>query len=161
MFLQNDTGGAAANCDSAEVWGDTHQVAFGGTLYDFQATGDFVEAQVGSNFEVQTRKVSGAPNWPNTSVNRSVATRMGNTRVAVCDGTRLVSSCGDRRRRRACLPGPLRTVGWPGSPRAGSAFLATRARLPRALAQRAITRSGGRGTLIRLEQRSAPRLPID
>ncbi len=90
IFLENSTGGAMTNCDAAETWGDTHQVTFGGTLYDFQASGDFVEALVGSNFEVQSRKVSGAPTWPNTSVNRSIGTRMGSTRVAVCDGTRLV-----------------------------------------------------------------------
>ncbi|MBB5867235.1 hypothetical protein F4553_000614 [Allocatelliglobosispora scoriae] len=90
VFLENLPGGAAANCDAANTWGDTHQVTFGGLLYDFQATGDFVEAQVGTNFEVQSRKVSGAPTWPNTSLNRSIATRMGSTKVAVCDGTRLV-----------------------------------------------------------------------
>ncbi|WP_162907853.1 VWD domain-containing protein [Allorhizocola rhizosphaerae] len=90
IFLENMTGGAVTNCDSAESVGDTHQHTFAGLLYDFQASGDFVEAQVGSSFEVQTRKVSGAPMWPNASVNRSVATRMGNTRVALCDGTKLV-----------------------------------------------------------------------
>ncbi|XTZ17445.1 hypothetical protein ACQSSU_08810 [Micromonospora echinospora] len=78
------------DCDVAEVVGDTHQVTFAGTLYDFQASGDFVEAQVGTGFEVHTRKVSGAPTWPNASVNRSAAVRMGNTTVAVCEGTRLV-----------------------------------------------------------------------
>jgi hypothetical protein len=77
-------------CKAAEVVGDTHQYTFAGLFYDFQATGDFVEAQAGSTFEVQTRKVSGAPTWPNTSVNRSVAMRMGTSRLALCDGTRLV-----------------------------------------------------------------------
>ncbi|WP_157545726.1 hypothetical protein [Hamadaea tsunoensis] len=77
-------------CMAAAVLGDTHEQTVAGTLYDFQATGDFVEAQIGSAFEVQTRKVSGAPIWPNASLNRSVATRMGTTRVALCDGTRLV-----------------------------------------------------------------------
>jgi hypothetical protein len=103
IFAQNISGGAVANCDAAEVWGDTHQITFAGTNYDFQATGDFVEALIEppvvaqaavappqTLFEVQTRKVSGAPNWPNTSVNKSAGVRMGNTRVAVCDGTRLV-----------------------------------------------------------------------
>ncbi|WP_132123046.1 hypothetical protein [Actinocrispum wychmicini] len=77
-------------CNAAATIGDTHQVTFAGLLYDFQATGDFVDAQVGSAFEVQTRKVSGAPSWPKASVNQSVATRMGTTQVAVCEGTRLV-----------------------------------------------------------------------
>lgn len=90
IFKENMPGGAMFNCDAAETIGDTHQRTFAGTLYDFQATGDFTEAQVGSAFEVQTRKVSGAPTWPNTSVNRAVATRMGNTRVALCDPNRLV-----------------------------------------------------------------------
>ncbi|WP_117211996.1 VWD domain-containing protein [Allorhizocola rhizosphaerae] len=90
IFLENTAGGAVTNCAAAAVIGDTHQHTFGGLLYDFQASGDFVEAQVGSSFEVQTRKVSGAPTWPNTSVNQSVATRMGSTRVALCDGQRLV-----------------------------------------------------------------------
>ncbi|WP_410579505.1 VWD domain-containing protein [Amycolatopsis sp. lyj-108] len=82
--------GAETPCASAVAIGDTHEVTFAGLAYDFQASGDFVEAQAGSEFEVQTRKVSGAPSWPNTSVNRSVATRMGTTQVALCDGTRLV-----------------------------------------------------------------------
>lgn len=81
---------AASACRIAAVVGDTHQYTFGGLFYDFQATGDFVEAQAGSTFEVQTRKASGGATWPNTSVNRSVALRMGNARLALCDGTRLV-----------------------------------------------------------------------
>lgn len=91
VIFNEKTGDALADgCNAAVTIGDTHQRTFAGLLYDFQATGDFVEAQVGSAFEVQTRKVSGAPSWPNASVNRSVATRMGATRVALCDGTRLV-----------------------------------------------------------------------
>jgi len=40
---------------------------------------------------VQTRQASGAPRWPNASVNKAVATQMDKTRVAVClDPTRLV-----------------------------------------------------------------------
>lgn len=90
IFLENTIGGAVTNCSAASVIGDTHEYTFSGLAYDFQAMGDFEEAQVGSNFEVQTRKVSGAPTWPGTSVNQSAATRMGNTRVAMCDGKRLV-----------------------------------------------------------------------
>jgi hypothetical protein len=89
IFLENTTGGAVTNCAAASVIGDTHQMTFAGLAYDFQASGDFVEAQVGTTFEVQTRKVSGAPTWPGTSVNQSVATRMGNTKVALCDSKRL------------------------------------------------------------------------
>lgn len=90
LFLENSIGGAATSCAAAVSVGDTHQRTFAGLFYDFQASGDFVEAQVGTSFEVQSRKASGAPSWPNASVNKSVATRMGNNQVAVCDGTRLV-----------------------------------------------------------------------
>ncbi|MFI5835878.1 VWD domain-containing protein [Micromonospora sp. NPDC051300] len=90
VFVENTAGGAATNCAAASVIGDTHQHTFAGLLYDFQAAGDFVEAQAGTGFEVQTRKASGAPTWPNASVDRSVATRMGSTKVALCDGKSLV-----------------------------------------------------------------------
>jgi hypothetical protein len=90
IFKEDTTGGATPNCAAGEVIGDTHQLTFAGLAYDFQASGDFVEAQVGTGFEVQTRKVSGAPTWPGTSVNQSVATKMGNTKVALCDSKRLV-----------------------------------------------------------------------
>ncbi len=66
--------------------GDTHLATFNGLFYDFQASGDFLLAQGGSDFTVQTRQVSGAPNWPNAAVNKAVATRMGNARVAICSG---------------------------------------------------------------------------
>ncbi len=64
--------------------GDAHLATFGGLLYDFQASGDFVLAQTGPDFVVQSRQVSGAPTWPDASVNHAVATRMGKTSVAVC-----------------------------------------------------------------------------
>lgn len=88
--LPNGAPGVHVPCAWARAIGDTHEVTFAELAYDFQASGDFVEAQVGSALEVQTRKVSGAPTWPNASVNRSVGTRMGTTQVAVCDGTRLM-----------------------------------------------------------------------
>jgi hypothetical protein len=43
-----------------------------------------VLAQVDRDFVVQTRQVSGAPTWPDASVNSAVATRMGNNKVAIC-----------------------------------------------------------------------------
>ena len=73
-----------ANCNAATTVGDTHLSTFAGLLYDFQASGDFVLAEVDSDFVVQTRQVSGAPTWPDASVNSAVATRMGKTKVAVC-----------------------------------------------------------------------------
>ncbi len=89
IFVENMIGGAVA-CSSARAVGDTHETTVAGSAYDFQSSGDFVEAQVGSDFEVQTRKDSGAPSWPNASVNKSVATRMGSTKVALCEGKTLV-----------------------------------------------------------------------
>ena len=75
---------------AASTIGDVHAHTVAGLKYDFQAVGDFELAQVGPDFEVQARHVSGAPTWPNASVNQAIGTRMGNTRVTVCSGPRLV-----------------------------------------------------------------------
>jgi uncharacterized membrane protein len=64
--------------------GDTHLTTVNGLLYDFQASGDFVLARVDPDFVVQTRQVSGAPTWPEATVNHAVATQMGRTKVAIC-----------------------------------------------------------------------------
>ncbi|ASW55210.1 VWD domain-containing protein [Plantactinospora sp. KBS50] len=88
--MENTTGGAGTTCGAASAIGDTHEHTIAGTLYDFQSSGDFQEALVGTAFEVQTRKDSGAPTWPNASVNKSVATRMGSTKVVLCDGKSLL-----------------------------------------------------------------------
>jgi hypothetical protein len=64
--------------------GDTHLETFNGLLYDFQASGDFVLAEGGSDFAVQARQLSGAPTWPNASINNAVAARMGTTKIALC-----------------------------------------------------------------------------
>lgn len=90
QFIEDTAHSMPPNCAQAAAIGDTHQHTVAGLAYDFQASGDFVEAQVAPDFEVQTRKVSGAPTWPDTSVNRSVATRMGTTQVALCDGKQLL-----------------------------------------------------------------------
>jgi hypothetical protein len=87
IFTESTGGGAASNCAAATTVGDTHLTTFGGLFYDFQASGDFVLAEVGSDFVVQTRQVSGKPTWPDASVNKAVATRMGKTQVAVCLGS--------------------------------------------------------------------------
>ena len=84
LFAESSAGGAMSNCAAATGVGDTHLTTFGGLLYDFQASGDFVLAQVDNDFVVQTRQVSGAPSWPNASVNSAVATQMGNNKVAIC-----------------------------------------------------------------------------
>jgi hypothetical protein len=83
-FTQSNVPGTMAACVVAAGIGDTHLVTFNGLLYDFQASGDFVLAQTDSNFIVQTRQISGAPTWPDASVNQAVATQMGKTRVAFC-----------------------------------------------------------------------------
>jgi hypothetical protein len=81
---QSNVAGTTGSCAAADGVGDTHLTTFSGLLYDFQATGDFLLAQSGPDFLVQTRQVSGAPTWPNASVNKAVATRMGKSRIAVC-----------------------------------------------------------------------------
>jgi hypothetical protein len=61
--------------------GEPHLATFYGVHYDFQAFGDFLLAQAGPNFIVQTRhKLLN----PSISFNSAVATKMGDTRVAVC-----------------------------------------------------------------------------
>ncbi len=90
MFIEDTIGGASTNCAAASTIGDVHAHTVAGLAYDFQAVGDFELAQVGSDFEVQARHVSGAPTWPNTSVNQAIGTRMGGTTVTVCSGPNLV-----------------------------------------------------------------------
>jgi len=84
IVTESIAGGAMSFCAAATTVGDTHLHTFDGLFYDFQATGDFVLAQVDRDFVVQTRQVSGAPTWPDASVNSAVATRMGNDKVALC-----------------------------------------------------------------------------
>jgi hypothetical protein len=83
VFTESSTGSAPSACASATSIGDTHLTTFDGLHYDFQASGDFVLAEAGSDFIVQTRQESGAPTWPLASVNKAVATQMGKTRVAI------------------------------------------------------------------------------
>jgi von Willebrand factor type D domain len=80
------SGGAATCADAASV-GDTHLTTFDGLKYDFQASGDFVLAQTGPDFMVQTRQALAVTNpaWiKNATINKAVATRMGKTQVAIC-----------------------------------------------------------------------------
>ena len=100
FFTESSAGGATTNCAAATTIGDTHLHTFQGLFYDFQASGDFVLADVDPGFLVHARQVSGAPTWPDTSVNNGVATRMGDTHVAVClDEAPLVID-GERRSLR-------------------------------------------------------------
>lgn len=80
----NVAGGSAAGCVAASGVGDTHLTTFGGLLYDFQASGDFLLAETGADFAVQVRQVSGAPTWPNAAINKAVAVRAGKDEVAIC-----------------------------------------------------------------------------
>lgn len=81
IFNQDNVSGGPPTC--ATSVGDTHLTTFGHTLYDFQSTGDFVLAQAGPDFMVQARQVSGAPTWPNASVNKGVAMQLGSNRIAI------------------------------------------------------------------------------
>jgi hypothetical protein len=84
LFTQSSAGGLAA-CAAATSIGDTHLTTFGSTLYDFQSSGDFLLAQSANpEFIVHARQESGAPTWPNATLNKAVATRMGKSTVAVC-----------------------------------------------------------------------------
>ncbi len=84
IFEESIAGGATSDCAAATTVGDTHLTTFNGLLYDFQAAGDFTLAEVDPGFSVQTRQVSGAPVWPDATVNKAVAARFGVTKVAVC-----------------------------------------------------------------------------
>jgi len=92
VFTQSNAGApTTASCATADSFGDTHLKTFNGLMYDFQASGDFVLAQAGADFAVQARQASGAPTWPNMSVNKAVVTQMGNTNVAIyIEPTRLM-----------------------------------------------------------------------
>jgi hypothetical protein len=91
IFTESNNAPTPISCDNADSIGDTHLTNFNKVYYDFQASGDFVLAQAAPDFLVQTRQASGAPTWPNASVNKAVATQMGKTRVALyIDPTRLL-----------------------------------------------------------------------
>ncbi len=98
VFFEQSSAGGLSGCAAATTVGDTHLDTFSNLFYDFQASGDFVVAQVVQpvvpevvapqqlvpNFVVQARQVSGAPRWPNAAVNHAIATQMGQTTAAVC-----------------------------------------------------------------------------
>jgi len=84
IFEESIAGGATSNCAAASTIGDTHLRTFNGLFYDFQAAGDSTLAELDRGFSVQTRQVSGAPTWPDATVNKAVAARFGTTKVAVC-----------------------------------------------------------------------------
>jgi hypothetical protein len=116
---QSNTLTTAAGCQAAKGVGDTHLSTFRGLLYDYQASGDFVLART-PGLEVQARQQSGAPTWPNASVNKAVGARLGNTRVAVCLPDRVVVNG----QSRTVTPGhPLLLANGADVSRTGSSYL--------------------------------------
>lgn len=87
---ESSGGGSPSNCAAATSIGDTHLTTFSGLLYNFQASGDFLLAQRGPGFVVQARQVSGAPTWPNATINKAIAVQAGASRVAICVPGRVV-----------------------------------------------------------------------
>jgi hypothetical protein len=90
LIFNQHNGGSVANCAAAVTVGDVHALTLAGLGYDFQGVGDYTLAESGPDFEVQARHISGAPTWPNASVNQAIGTRMGKTQVAVCGGDAVV-----------------------------------------------------------------------
>jgi hypothetical protein len=84
LYTESTAGGAVSNCAAATSIGDTHLTTVKRLHYDFQAAGDFLVAQLDPDFAVQARQLSGAPTWPNATLNKAIATRMGKTVVALC-----------------------------------------------------------------------------
>jgi hypothetical protein len=84
VFTQSNIPGTPGSCAAASGVGDVHLTTLNGTYYNFQAAGDFEQLADGNDFEVQTRQVSGAPTWPDATVNKEVGARFGSTRIAVC-----------------------------------------------------------------------------
>lgn len=81
IFTESNIGTPDPSCSSGVSVGDTHLTTFDGVHYDFQASGDFLLAEVAKEFTVQVRQATGAPNWPDAAVNKAVAVAMGKTRV--------------------------------------------------------------------------------
>ena len=84
VFWLSSNPGATSSCVGGTSIGDTHLTNFNGLLYDFQASGDFLLAETTPDFSIQTRQTSGAPTWPNASINTAVAMNLSGTRAAVC-----------------------------------------------------------------------------
>ncbi len=92
VFWQSSNRGATSMCASGSSMGDTHLTNFAGLLFDFQASGDFLLAETNPDFVVQTRQASGAPTWPDASVNKAVAIKMERLALRSVLGQRGLSS---------------------------------------------------------------------
>lgn len=87
VFTETSTNNNYSACEFAASVGDTHLTTFTGLRYDFQATGDFLLVDDGSDFIVQTRQAPPADDsWKDTTINTAVAVQMGKTRVALYAG---------------------------------------------------------------------------
>lgn len=83
VFTESNAAGVVqVDCADALTIGDTHLTTFSGLHYDFQASGDFVLLD-SPGFSVHVRQVSGAPTWPNTSVNKAIVAQMDGTSVEI------------------------------------------------------------------------------
>jgi hypothetical protein len=123
VFWLSNNPGATSSCSGGTSIGDTHLTNFNGLYYDFQASGDFLLAETTPGFVVETRQRSGAPTWPNASVNKAVAMNLGATRAAVClDPIRLVV---DGRARELADGASLAFPGGAGVARGGNTYLFT------------------------------------
>ena len=80
VFTESNSGTPDPSCTAGISIGDTHLTTFDGVHFDFQASGEFLLAEVPNEFTVQARQASGAPQWPDAAVNKAVAVRMGKTR---------------------------------------------------------------------------------
>lgn len=94
IVTEQNTSPGLNGCAAANGWGEIHLNTFRNLAYNFQASGDFDLATVGStpavssSFNVQARLVTFTPN-PSLSVSRAVAAQVGHSQVAVCLGQRL------------------------------------------------------------------------
>ena len=88
---QTSATASPASCATAAGVGDLHIWTFTPTSqanapvtylhYDFQAEGEFILAKTDDGFEVQTRQISGAPNWPLATVSQAIAAKIGKSAV--------------------------------------------------------------------------------
>jgi len=75
----NATNQTPATC--ATSLGDTHITTFDSVHYNFQASGDFVLAQVGNDFVVHARQGPATEPWQGATLNKGIAVKMGAAKV--------------------------------------------------------------------------------
>ena len=99
---------------AARSGGDPHFDTFDGLAFDFHGAGEFVlvEATGGEPFQIQARQEPMAGNCPGVAINTGMATKIGDTRIAVYAGeeARFLIDGGP-----ADLPGGIQTFPGGGS----------------------------------------------